>query len=312
MLNDDIHSIRDRVNGGNFRLYHSLQTNNRIDLCAAMDIVDDTELALLSFKPVENLIDGQKYLRFYGAIECLHAQKDALQRIAEIFEIGKFTFPKEIIEVICIRNHAFAHPYQQNDKDKDKKKFKKTTTIVRSSMTSTTFELSEYCFNQDGSKIENRKEIDMMKVIEQHMSVLHIVYNSIGNKMDQLENEHRANFRSDKLQNIFETVAYFCSKLNETQEEHHLKSIKDVANTLELKLKERDEIEWLKGIQHEIEFYNNACSELERLYQSEQEDDVVIKILANFIFLKFSELHQEAKNIDAKYAVDILHSQPNP
>lgn len=305
MLNDDIHSIRDRVNGGNFRLCHSLQMNNWIDLRAAMDIVDDTELALLFFNPIENLIDGQKYLRFYGAIECLHAQKDALERIAKIFGIGKINFPEEIIEVIRIRNHAFAHPYQQHDKDKHGNTFKKTTTIVRSSMTSTTFELSEYCFNQDGSKSENRKEIDMMKVIEQHMSVLHIVYKNIGDKMDQLENEHRAKYRTDKLQGIFEAVEYNCSKLNETQEEHHLKNIKDVANTLELKLKERDEIEWLKGIQHEIEFYKNASRKLERLYQSEEKDGVMIKILANFIFLKFSELHQEAKNIDAKYAAEI-------
>lgn len=158
-----ISEIRDRVNKSNFRV-----KSQRLDwdsLCAAMDIVSDMDEVFGAFQnETENenektLSNGQKYLRFYGVMECLHVQQDAVAKICNILKL-KLKSPASpmIRKIRTLRNQIFTHPYDQKNGENNT-----TSSIIRSSMTKNEFLVSKDIINErerDKSYIEETINIE--------------------------------------------------------------------------------------------------------------------------------------------------------
>jgi len=106
--------IRDYVNKNHFvDMYRRNKEMNKWDeLCIAMDIMDDTTLGIKEF--VKNGLgetDEKKYLRLYGVLQCIYTQQDALNLLAESFELklNYKEYPNSTL-IREFRNETIGHP----------------------------------------------------------------------------------------------------------------------------------------------------------------------------------------------------------
>jgi hypothetical protein len=66
-------------------------------LCSALDVIDDTELALEAYAKWERRSkDGEKYLLVYGALQVMEVQQDAVKYICETLGLP-YSRPKELM-----------------------------------------------------------------------------------------------------------------------------------------------------------------------------------------------------------------------
>ena len=103
--------VRERVNGPMFQ-GRPIQTPSW-KVCAAMDALEDTHMALQSFLKSDPPSDlGLKYLWIYGALQALYVQQDAFLGIAEA--LGKSCdtkdLPSEVFKIREDRNNIVGHP----------------------------------------------------------------------------------------------------------------------------------------------------------------------------------------------------------
>jgi hypothetical protein len=86
-------------------------------LCSALDVIDDTELALEAYAKWERRSkDGEKYLLVYGALQVMEVQQDAVKYICETLGLP-YSRPKELDAIRIIRNDAIGHAmYGKQDK----------------------------------------------------------------------------------------------------------------------------------------------------------------------------------------------------
>jgi hypothetical protein len=82
-------------------------------LDAAMSILEDTGLALLSYqKKGLGRPDGEKYLRLYGFFQAVFLQQDAIRHLYKEF-VGrelKYSWPSGWDEIRALRNLTAGHP----------------------------------------------------------------------------------------------------------------------------------------------------------------------------------------------------------
>ncbi len=83
-------------------------------LCVAMDTWEDTLLAVSDyFKNESERNDGERYLRFYGALQAVYLQQESIKAIYQITMGQKF--PKKMsdspwIKIRDLRNNTTGHP----------------------------------------------------------------------------------------------------------------------------------------------------------------------------------------------------------
>jgi len=118
-VNDAIHKIRDTVNEAVF--VHNIQRHGFLwdMVCASMDTVEDTQMAIEAYHVSKNGDVGQHYLEMYGLFQGMFMQQDALVKLAKGLKLDKINVwanddSKYIRE---IRNKYFGHPTEKQDKE---------------------------------------------------------------------------------------------------------------------------------------------------------------------------------------------------
>jgi hypothetical protein len=97
--------IREFINSG--RKQSSLLTDSSAwnKLCSSLDLIGDTELAILSYPNLCNTQDdGASYLIIYGILQTLLLQQDATKNISDSLGI-KVKLPKPLEDIRIIRGH---------------------------------------------------------------------------------------------------------------------------------------------------------------------------------------------------------------
>lgn len=317
MNKDSISEIRDRVNSNHFRTYHHQLKNKELDwdsLCVAMDVVSDMDEAFDAFKSEtkneQDISYGQKYLRFYGVMECLHVQQDAVAEICSILKLQPSTLPA-ITEVRKVRNHYLTHPYEQRNGENNI-----TASIIRSSMTKNEFRVSKTIMTEGKEdKSYEEETINIKDLLKQQRKSLSNTFREMGRLMDEQEAQHRQKYSHEKLADIFEGIAsYSCSKIAEDPTSSglfNLKTVRPVAGLLKESLKKRGEFEYVNDYQYKFDLFENACDllkgnlemegKIKGNFEMEGKNQKLIDILALSIHQEFGDLKKIALEVDKFY-----------
>ena len=80
-------------------------------LCSAMDVMEDTETAIASYRSSAPLQDiGSLYLLAYGLLQVLFVQQDAVKHATEAAGLDDYEFPEDVLAIRDVRNRAIGHP----------------------------------------------------------------------------------------------------------------------------------------------------------------------------------------------------------
>jgi hypothetical protein len=113
---DLVVTIREIVNRR--KVHASLSTDRQLfnQLCSAMDVIDDCEMAFDSYLRKKGLqvSTGQRYLDVFGLLQALIVQQDALKHLAEAIKVP-YKESRDLTAIRIIRNRA-CHPSRTNDK----------------------------------------------------------------------------------------------------------------------------------------------------------------------------------------------------
>lgn len=107
--------IREFINSGRKQSALLVDSSKWNKLCSSLDLIGDTELAILSYPSLCSTQDnGASYLIIYGILQTLLLQQDATKNISDSLEI-KVKLPKPLEDIRIIRNSAAGHPGQQRE-----------------------------------------------------------------------------------------------------------------------------------------------------------------------------------------------------
>ena len=85
-------------------------------LTAAMDVVSDTESAIVSYARANSEHKGTLYLVIYGLLQAMYLQQDALRNMVHALEgseVYKLDTEPEAMWIRQIRNDSVGHPTKQ-------------------------------------------------------------------------------------------------------------------------------------------------------------------------------------------------------
>jgi hypothetical protein len=282
-------------------------------LCSALDVVEDSDLAIASFSAGEfPATDGARYLAVYGLLQALFLQQDAVFNICESLGIPEKleSYPglKEIRE---IRNASTGHPTK---KERPKSQPTSYHFISRPTLTLNGFELhSSY-----GDGTIDFKSISIPELIaEQRRYVSHIL-GSVVTELKRREAAHKEKFKMEKLASLFPpSLRYALSKILESTGradlapvgEVSLKSINQTLQAFREALQKRGiELDTYDSINHIYAELQYPIAELERFFQSTKAgeqpniNEKTAYIFAFFVRAQFDELKQMAQEIDDYYS----------
>jgi hypothetical protein len=111
-----VREIREVVNSPSWNHPVLAQTREWNKLCAAFDVLEDTELALdhyLQAWPEANV--GGQYLFIYGALQAMVVQQDAVALLHQSLGL-EYQRNETLAEIRDARNKAIGHPVDKLDK----------------------------------------------------------------------------------------------------------------------------------------------------------------------------------------------------
>ena len=297
------------------RAQHALLKNRALwlQLCSALDVVEDSDLAIASFSAGEfPATDGARYLAVYGLLQALFLQQDAVFNICESLSIPEKleSYPglKEIRE---IRNASIGHPTK-----KAGLKGRSTSYhfISRPTLSLDGFELH----SSHSDETTEFKGISIPELIaEQRRYVSHILGSAIT-ELKRREAAHKEKFKMEKLASLFPpSLDYALAKIFESTERADLAaigevSLKSINRTLqafrEALHKRGIELDSSESINYIYTWLQYPLAELEKFFQSTKAgehpniNEETAYIFTFFVRAQFDELKQVAQEIDDDYS----------
>lgn len=89
-------------------------------VCAALDVLDDTELAIYAYNPAivkdDQVFIGEKYLRIYGVMQAAQLKIYAVRTLIKILASSKLKFDENmsVKRVVIARSILAGHPIRQS------------------------------------------------------------------------------------------------------------------------------------------------------------------------------------------------------
>lgn len=118
--NDAIGEIRDTANKGIF--LHNIKRHGFIwdMVCAAIDMIEDTQLAIKAYSQIKGADTGTQYLKVYGLFQTLFLQQDSVVNLAEGLKVTpvKIFADDDSKYVREIRTKYFGHPTKNSSDGK--------------------------------------------------------------------------------------------------------------------------------------------------------------------------------------------------
>lgn len=183
------HEIRKIINRDGGEFYNKHFKNHRDDwnvLCASMDTVGDTTLAIQDFK--ENGIGqsaGEKYLRLYGLLQAIYLQQDAIEFLFKVIKknfddknkIKKWNDDslKNWYMLRNYRNLSSGHPVENKTFERGRTK---RALISRVTISSSGFQLMICDTKSVGAKFQ---DVQLKDLVELYLSEAKIILSDIEN-----------------------------------------------------------------------------------------------------------------------------------
>ena len=282
-------------------------------LCASLDAIEDTKLAINSYVAIESGNDkGQLYLLVYGVLQALFLQQDAVNNLCEALAIPveRSKYPR-LQEIRKIRNESIGHPTKRNQ-SKGKHSYH---YISRISLTLKGFDLLTYF--HDG-KFES-KYISIEECITDQDKYLKDILSAVIENLKREERAHKEKFMREKLIDCFPNIHYHLEKIYEaansdTPERRimalvHIEWLQKAIGTFESSLAKRGiELETYDEIRYEFEFTKYPLDKLCKHFKCLKEGKTSsmthldIRVYSDSLKQHISELMDTAKSIDEDYA----------
>ena len=144
-LESAVDAIREFINEEHEEAYDYFESRGLwFQLCSCLDVLDDTCIGIRAYlKGVKKKgapVDGEKYLRLYGVLQCLFVQQEALKNLCECFEYdSSFFSDHQLVKIRNIRNISVGHPTKRGGAHA--KGASSYGFINRSMLTADTFEI---------------------------------------------------------------------------------------------------------------------------------------------------------------------------
>lgn len=200
--------IRDLINEPRKKHLLMRQGYLWIQLCTALDMIGDTQLAIDSF-PISSAVKdyGALYLSIYGLLQACFLQQDAIKHLCEALGLeDSYKDHPRLVEIRELRNDAVGHPTKRNPKPPHR-----YCSISRISMSSVGFQMLT---EEDGAS--EFGFISLPDVIADQRTFIRKLLASILAKLHRELQEHREQFKMEKLINCFpDTMGYAFEKLSQ-------------------------------------------------------------------------------------------------
>lgn len=274
-------------------------------LCSCLDIIGDTELAVVAYNQTSGSEDyGGKYLLIYGILQSLFLQQDAVRNLCEALELDYRPDPM-LGEIREIRNDSVGHPTKRGGGEGSAFNF-----ISRSSLSKSGFNLLT---TYPDKQTPLSRHINIASLIETQQQILHGVLSEVLEKLKKEEAEHKAMFKSERLQNSFPSVLhYYFEKLYEAIHGNkpaefgsiHIKLIAETLESFKNQMEKRGILKAYDSVTYLLELLEYPVRQLS-LYFSETNSSILndksAYIFAFFIEKHMDELKKMAEEIDAEY-----------
>jgi hypothetical protein len=176
-------------------------------LCSAMDVIEDTGMAVRSYSSGEDTGDkGNLYLRTYGVLQALVVQQDAVYDLCAVLgsSRAKGDFP-ELTNVRSARVSAVGHP------TKKQRGGDGPHHLVQMSLSRGGFELVS--FSSGDPKF---KHVSVVQLIREQEDGLGKILRGVIGDLKRNDAIHKAHFQGNKLAASFpHTLSYSFGKINE-------------------------------------------------------------------------------------------------
>lgn len=276
-------------------------------LWTAMDVIDDVDSAMTAYLDHEFPGDiGEKYLRFYGALQGLFIQQDALLDLIKAIHPAKDIRLNDVLKDIReARNASVGHPTQLK-----RKGVLSTHGIVQNSMRKDGFELLSYP-KRDGKIFEY---VPVRELIEKQRAEAVRILSEVVEDLREQEEVHRARFREVKLmavlggasyafEKIFEEVRRDATPILSTWAVGHLrKSLDDFENLLKARGLAIGSYDSIKYLYDKMEHPLTELTKFVRREPSEILSNKSAVVFAEALQSYFDDLRQIAREIDQEYA----------
>lgn len=297
--------IRDFIN--NPRKQYALLQNRAAwnMLCSCLDLIGDTELAIAAYDRIpQSGGEGGGYLFIYGILQTLFLQQDAVRNLCAALKIDYV--PDAVLEQIReIRNDSVGHPTKRGKGQGSAFNF-----ISRVSLNKSGFDLmTTYA---DGQAPLFRY-INIPSLIESQQRLLNQALAKVLEKLKREEAEHKAMFKSDRLQESFPAVLhYYFEKLFEAIHGGmpaelgalHIRLISEAIQTFKTKLEKRGILKAYDSVTYLLDLLEYPIIKLSSYFaepESSTLDNKSAYIFAFFVQKQIDELKEIAEEIDAEY-----------
>jgi hypothetical protein len=294
--------IRDIINHP--RTQHAIMTDRRdwMQLCASLDVIGDTELAIASYSRATFADDpGVAYLLVFGVYQACF-----LQHLGQMGEVLKIVLPSDIglTSVRNTRNDIVGHPTRRGSP-----KSRTSHAISRPTLAQWTFNVLST--DPITGKIAFRS-VDVRQDLESQRRGVCEQLRFIRNTLEQRERTHAMTFAHEKLADIFPaTLEYHCGKLFEGTDrasesavaKANLELVHEWVEKFRTALINRGELLGNEWITHHFEQLRNPFERLRSFFAGNSPlnaDDAYA--LAFFLRAKVQELAELAREIDERYA----------
>ena len=215
MTDETIHklsqSIRDIVFSAVTGHLFLKSLDNRFQIVACLDTIEDVQLAIDEYRRVDLSEDqtnkGKLYLAIYGVLQGMFLQQDALMNLANAigfpFQLDDYPGIKDIRE---IRNQIVGHPTSYR-----RRRSESYYAINRSSLSLKRFDVMEY--NKEGGQSQVAS-VDLTQKLSDSESIIVQALRDLRGKLEGDIAKHKAEFRDRHLATLFhESLDYMCQKL---------------------------------------------------------------------------------------------------
>jgi hypothetical protein len=276
-------------------------------LWTAMDVIDDVDSAMTAYLDHEFPGDvGEKYLRFYGALQGSFIQQDALLDLIRAIHPAKNIRLNDVLKDIReARNASVGHPTQLR-----RKGIMSTHGIVQNSMRKDGFELLSYP-KKDGKMFQY---VPVRELIEKQRAEAVRILSEVVEDLREQEEVHRAQFREVKLMAVLDGVSYAFEKIFEEVRrdaarvlsawavDHLRKSLDDFGNLLKARGLAIDSYDSIKYLYDKMEHPLTELTKFVRREPSEILSNESAVVFAEALQSYFDQLRQIAREIDQEYA----------
>ena len=305
-LADAIREIRDFVSAPR-RQYGIMQDRRAwFQLCASMDLIEDSQLAIDAYPGSTSESYGALYLAVYGLLQAFFLQQDAVAHLGSALDISISEDP-ELKSVREARNDIAGHPTKRRGK---KKNTFTTHSISRWSLSTDAIEV--YSSDEQASSLYPRR-FRISELIEKQRQGIARALSAIQSELARREREHVAKFSGQPLTVIFpQTLGYTFSKIAEgihsaglhALARGNLDTVTSILASFREALVQQGELPANEHLEYDLAQLDYSLERLAR-YLDDPEGDALTEADAEiyrfYIERKFDNLIAMAKAIDEEY-----------